>query len=79
MENYINKRQVFKIQRPLSDLTSPYMVYNEDCSVYFELNSLDDRLEIYKLMGNDPKVYVRGYINEDHKFIIEGKVSKKKW
>lgn len=75
MEDYMNKPQVFKVQRPLLDHNAPYLIYNKDRSIYFELASP----ELDTLVGDDLKIYARGYINEEHKFIIEGKVPKEKW
>lgn len=40
MEDYMNKPQVFKVQRPLLDHNAPYLIYNKDRSILYTLSWL---------------------------------------
>lgn len=70
------KIRIYKIQRPIYGDMTNCLVYDEDRENIIEL-PMDKTLS--ELLGNDYKIYVTGYIDDDNQFIIGDKVEEQAW
>jgi hypothetical protein len=69
------KEKIFKVQRPLNHYKS-VLIYDETREVYIEI-ALTDSMK--KLMGEEYKIYVKGYIDAGGILHINNKTMPQKW
>lgn len=68
--------KIYKMQRPIyGDMTNCF-IYDENREDVFEL-PMDETLTA--LFGNDYKIYVKGFIDEDGQFAIGDRVEDQEW
>lgn len=70
------KIKIYKMQKPIYGDMTNCLIYDERHKDVIEL-PMDETLS--KLFGDDYKIYVTGYIDEEGKFIIGDKVEEQAW
>lgn len=69
--------EIFKIQKPV--LGFVWLIYNEDRSTMVQMSEEYVTAEMIALMGDDYKVYVEGYLDQNSIFHVGNKVEEQQW
>lgn len=69
--------EVFKLQRPIGDLSAPWLAYNADRSTLLEIPA-DWTQSLIPIIGARMKVYVWASLSPG-KFVVEGEADAQTW